>query len=186
MQRKTKAAIVVSVIGIILIAGILAALNTKDKRTVLKILTDKADLYVRDFHYTEVGDPETTWKIKADSAKYVKNKNIAFLENVEVTLITSAGTTLYLQGQEGRFHTESRNIDVSGNVEVTSDRGEHFTTDSLTYSFLDKKVYTDSIVVMETPGIKVAGKGLYVSLQGRTMTLFDDVTAFIHNFQITP
>jgi len=185
MKRK---GIIIGLLLIIIVSALFVHSGMKKKGTegVLKILSDKADLYIRDFHYTEVGDPESTWEIDADSAKYEKKKNLALLENVRVKLVTSDGRTFLMTGTEGRFHTDSRNIDVYGNVEIISDNGDRFTTDYLNYSYSEKRVYTESRVTMENPRIRITGVGLSLLLKTKRLTLLSNVRALINDFNINP
>jgi len=105
---------------------------------LLKIMSEKIDLQVRDVHYTEVGDPDSIWEINADTARYAKKEDLVFFDNVRVKLIMSDGRTFVMTGKTGRLHTDTKDMEVFGNVEVTSDKGDRFTTDHLNYSSSDK------------------------------------------------
>jgi LPS export ABC transporter protein LptC len=179
------------IVGVLLIIGVSVfllfnGLEKKEGEGVLKIISDKADLYVRDFHYTEVGDGESTWVIDADSAQYIRKKNLALLKNVRVKFFTSDGKTFLMTGKEGQLYTDSRNIDICGNVQIISDNGDRFMTECLNYSYSEKKVYTQNRVTMENPQLKITGVGLTILLTKKTISLLSDVRAFINNFNISP
>jgi len=184
MKKRT---IIIAILIFVMIIATLFVFGVKKnkKEVVLKILSEKADLYVRDFHYTEVGDPESTWEINADSAKYVKKENLVFLENVWVKLITSGGRTFLMTGEEGRLNTKIKDISVKGNVVILSDNRDRITTDYLNYSDSDKRVYTDSRVRMTNPSMELEGVGLSISLKTKKLTLLSEVNALINDFNIT-
>jgi LPS export ABC transporter protein LptC len=183
---KKRTIIIAILIFVMVISALFVFVVKKNKKeVVLKILSEKADLYVRDFHYTEVGDPESTWEINADSAKYVKKENLVFLENVRVKLITSDGRTFLMTGEEGRLNTDIKDISVKGNVVIFSDNGDRITTDYLNYSDSEKKVYTDSCVRMRTPRMKLKGVGLSISLKTKKLRLLSQVSAIISDFNLT-
>jgi len=52
--------------------------NIYDKpKNIVKILSDQVDLQINDFIYTEVGEDNSKWEVKAESAKYIKKENLA-------------------------------------------------------------------------------------------------------------
>ena len=62
--------IIIGLAGLLVIVSVVVVargLGDKKKDVALKILSDKADLYVRNFHYTEFGDPDSTWEVDADA-----------------------------------------------------------------------------------------------------------------------
>lgn len=178
---KKKRIIIGLLLGITITSLLLFFLTVKEKEKsgVLKIVADKADLYVRDFNFTEVGDPDSTWNIKADSARYMRNENVAVLEHVTVTMTASDGEVYYLKGDEGRFHTESKNMTISGNVEIYSEHGDHVSTDSITYSDAEKEVTTGNIVTMRNNYVTLQGVGLSLLLKQRHLALLSKVDAVI-------
>lgn len=153
-------------------------IKTKED-VLLKIMSEKIDLQVKDVHYTEVGDPDSIWEINADTARYAKKEDLVFFDNIRVKLIMSDGRTFVMTGKTGRLHTDTKDIEVFGNVEVTSDKGDRFTTDHLNYSSSDKEVYTDKRVTMKNPQIEISGIGMTLSMKNEKVTLLSRVNAVI-------
>jgi LPS export ABC transporter protein LptC len=153
-------------------------IKTKED-VLLKIMSEKIDLQVKDVHYTEVGDPDSIWEINADTARYAKKEGLVFFDNIRVKLLMSDGRTFVLTGKTGRLHTDTKDIEVFGNVEVTSDKGDRFTTDHLNYSSSDKTVYTDKRVTMKNPQIEISGIGMTLSMKNEKVTLLSRVNAVI-------
>lgn len=183
-RRKLILTLVVIILGLSTLL-VMYAEKKSEERGVLKIISDKADLYVREFHYAEVGDPQSTWEIDADSAQYVKRRNLALLKNVRVKLTTADGTVYVMKGKEGRFYTDTKDMDVSGDVEIISDNGDRFRTDHLNYSDSKKRVSTESAVIIDNPQIKISGVGLFLFLHEKRATLVSDVKAYVTDFSMT-
>ena len=103
------------------------------EKALLKIMADRVDLQVRNVRYTEVGDDGMKWEITADTARYQKKENLAFFERFTVHLVMKDGGTYVMTGDKGRFNTESRDLEIEGNVVIVSPQGDRFTTDHLQY-----------------------------------------------------
>lgn len=170
--------------GIFLFAVVLViyALYTVHREEhVLKVLSDKVDFQIRDFHYTEVGDPDVTWEINADTATYIKEDDVTLFENVRVRLVFSSGDVYVITGAKGSLHTDTKDVDIRGNVVACTDQGDRFETASLHYSHNDGDgmIHTEDAVSILRPGIRVRGIGMNLSLKGRKATLLSDVEATV-------
>ena len=181
-MKNKKAIIIGSVVFLVLAAVVFLILraeySSEDNR--IKILSDNIDLQVRDVLYTDVADTGLKWEIIADTAKYMKNENLAVFDNLKIKVIMQDGKTFVMTGKSGRMNTETKNIEISGNVTIVSDRGDRLTTDILKYSGSEKRFYTDSPVVMENARMQVRGTGMTLSLNDQGLSLLSKVKARIH------
>jgi len=181
-MKNKKAIIIGSVVFLVLAAVVFLILraeySSEDNR--IKILSDNVDLQVRDVLYTDVADTGLKWEIIADTAKYMKNENLAVFDNLKIKVIMQDGKTFVMTGKSGRMNTETKNIEISGNVTIVSDRGDRLTTDILKYSGSEKRFYTDSPVVMENARMQVRGTGMTLSLNDQGVSLLSKVKARIH------
>lgn len=153
--------------------------NQSDNNRI-KILSDNTDLQIRDVFYTDVGDSGLKWEIKADTAKYKKNEQIALFEKVVVKVIMQDGRTFVMTGNQGRMNTETKNMEISGNVTIASDKGDRMTTDILKYSDSEQRFYTDSPIKLENPRMQVRGTGMSLSLKDKDVSLLSQVKARVH------
>jgi len=146
-------------------------------KALLKIMSDRVDLQVRDVHYTEVGDSGMKWEITADAARYQKKENLALFDKLEIKLFMKDGMTFVMTGDHGRLNTESRDMEIEGNVGIVSENGDRFATDRLRYRNADKVIETDRPVVMENETVRVSGVGMVVTLEGKKVTILSQVRA---------
>ena len=180
-MKKWTVCISVAIIGTLLIITSLF-FEKHEEKGILKIISGNADLQVKDFHYTEVGNHDVVWEIDADTAQYFRNESHAVLKNVRVKLIASDGKAYFMTGDEGHMNSETKDIEVHGNVVVTSDRGDRFESKDIHYRYREKKIFTDSPVTMSNKSIKVRGKGLAIFIEEKKLALLSNVTATMLNW----
>ena len=147
------------------------------KKAALQIIPDNIDLQIKNFHYTEVGDPEWKWQINADTAKYAKKQNLAYFDRVKIKLIRRDGETLNISGDKGIYRTDNKNAQIIGNVELVTNRGERVTTEHLDYNDAEKKVSTADPVVFTSRNLEVKGKGMTFIVAEQEVTLHANVKA---------
>jgi LPS export ABC transporter protein LptC len=169
--------------GCVLLVGavflyVLCVVHKEDK-DVLKVISEKVDLQIKDFHYTEVGDPDLVWEINADTARYIRKDDITLFDNVKTKLIFSNGGIYTITGEKGSLHTDTKDMDIYGNVVVVSNSGDRFETDSLYYTDTNRRIYTKDTVEMTRPGTYIRGVGMTISLRDRRATLLSNVSAVI-------
>lgn len=183
MIFSKKKIIVLSVSVIVLAAAIIAIAlirNFGDKpKNILKILPDHVDLQIKDFVYTEVGSENAKWEVKAHTAQYQKKQNLALFDQVQIKLTTAEKKVYVMTGDKGQMLTDKKDIEIKGNVVITSDSGDRFTTDYLKYSDAEKKFYTDAPVLMVNKSMKIQGKGLTIFMNTGELSLASAVKAEI-------
>ena len=179
--RKSKVVVIVMIVIIIGAAAVIFFVqrSSSSKNQFLNILADKVDLQVKNVLYTDVGASGMKWEIKADSAKYVKNENLVLFDRIRVKLVMSDGRTLVMTGDKGKSNTETEDMEVSGNVEIMTEKGDRLTTDILKYSGTQQRIYTDSAVKLENSRMQVKGVGLSFSLEDKDLALLSKVKASI-------
>jgi LPS export ABC transporter protein LptC len=76
--------------------------------------------------------------------------------------------------------TDKKDIEIKGNVAITSESGDRFNTDYLKYSDAEKKFYTDAPVTMENNRMKIRGRGLTLFMNTGELNLSSSVKAKIN------
>jgi LPS export ABC transporter protein LptC len=177
-KRRRILFIVVFLAAVVSVAAIvIIGIRKESGKSLLKIMSDRVDLQVRNVHYTEVGDSGMKWEITADAARYQKKENLAFFDKPAVKLVMKDGKAFVMTGDHGRFNTESRDMEIEGNVGIVSENGDRFTTDRLRYRNAEKMIETDRPVAMENKSVRVSGVGMIVSLEGKKVDILSQVRA---------
>jgi LPS export ABC transporter protein LptC len=182
MKFKKRIVVITGVIILVIsVAAIVLVMESRKSspNPLLNIMSDKVDLQVKNINYTDVGDSGLKWEIKADSAKYIKSENLAMFDRVRVKLLMSDGKTIVMTGDKGTLNTNTKDMEITGNVEVVSDRGDRLTTDILKYSGSERRIYSEVAVTMENARMQVRGMGMSLSLEDKDVALLSRVRANI-------
>jgi LPS export ABC transporter protein LptC len=182
MKFKKRIVVITGVIILVIsVAAIVLVIESRKSSPspLLNIMSDKVDLQVKNINYTDVGDSGLKWEIKADSAKYIKSENLAMFDRVRVKLLMSDGKTIVMTGNKGTLNTNTKDMEITGNVEVVSDRGDRLTTDILKYSGSERRIYSEVAVTMENGRMQVRGMGMSLSLEDKDVALLSRVRANI-------
>jgi LPS export ABC transporter protein LptC len=184
-MKISKKTIIISSIIIVFVAVVIAIvtivkISENKSRNLVKILPENIDLQIKGFVYTEVGEANSKWEVKADTATYYKKQNIAVFDRVQVTLTTSDGKVYLMTGDKGQMLTDKKDLEIKGNVIITSAAGDRFSTDYLNYSDAEKKFYTNAPVSMENKRMKIKGVGLTLFINNGKLNLSSLVKAKIN------
>ena len=179
MKTKRKTVLIVAILTVILsVTAILAiGLRRAPEKALLKIMSDRVDLQVKNVRYIDVGDSGMTWEITADTARYRKKENLALFEKVKVRLVMKDGRVFVMNGDRGRLNTQSRDMEIEGNVGIVSENGDRFATDRLLYRDAGRRIETDRLVVMENRSVRISGVGMILTLDEKKITLLSQVRA---------
>jgi len=182
LSKKTKIISIILIIFVVITVAVWVIKNNiYDKpKNIIKILSDQVDLQIKDFIYTEVGEDNSKWEVKAENAKYIKKENLALFDRVKIKLTTSAGKVFIMTGDKGQMLTDKKDIQIKGNVVIVSDKGDRFSTDYLNFNDAEKKFYTDAPVTIENKKMKIKGTGLTLYINTGELTLSSMVKAKIN------
>lgn len=180
MKRRKRTVLILAILAAVLSLSVFLAIRMIGKspeKALLKILSDKVDLEVRNVRFSEVGDSGMNWEIIADTARYQKKENLAIFERMKVRLVMSGGETYVMTGDRGLFHTASRDMEIEGNVVIVSENGNRLLTDRLRYRNAEKRIESDRPVVMENRTVRISGVGMIFSLEQKKVSLLSQVRA---------
>ena len=76
--------------------------------------------------------------------------------------------------------TDKKTIEINGNVVITSDDGDRFSTDYIKYDDAEKKFYTEAPVTMKNKQMKITGKGLVIYMNKGELNIPSMVKAIIN------
>jgi LPS export ABC transporter protein LptC len=179
MKRGRKTVLIVVILAAVLATAAIITFNIpkEPEKALLKIMSDRVDLQVRNVRFTDVGDSGMKWEIVADTARYQKTDNLVFLEKLTIKLVTKDGRVFTMTGDQGKLNTESRDMEIKGNVNIVSDHGDRFRTDHLRYLNAGKLIQTEGSVVIENKSLRLSGVGMNLYLEEKRVALLSQVRA---------
>ncbi|MDP2854939.1 MAG: LPS export ABC transporter periplasmic protein LptC [Smithellaceae bacterium] len=182
LNKKVKIIAATLIIVVFVAAAIftMVRLIGEKKANIIKILPNEADVRIQDFVYTEVGQDNIRWEVKAKSAQYQKKQNLALFDQVQIKLTTKEGKVFTMTGDKGEMLTDKKDVEIKGHVVIISDTGDKFTTDYLRYSDAQKKITTNAPIMMESKRMKIHGVGLSIFINKGELTLSSGVKAKIN------
>lgn len=173
--KKTKIAIMLS---ILLIGGVVLVslwVNLQERKKALeeaekipKISTEGADQRLEKIHFVEEKHGKKTWELEANAIYQYQGQNILLLEDVKVIYYAKDGRSFTISGDKGKVHQDSKDMELVGNVLLTSTDGYRLKTHSMSYQHLSKQARTPDPVEFEGEQIRLTGKGMLIDMEAKT------------------
>ena len=165
--RKTLRAVLLGflfAIGGTIAYFILGSSNNQLNLGEISLTASDADLNIDKMHVVQNTEGVREWELWADSAKVYRQKGLTILKNLRLRFYPKEGEPAHVTAQEGTMQNESRNIRISGDVTILASNGVSMKTDSLYFRSKEKRIDSDSRVLMEGARFRLVGTGL----QGQT------------------
>ncbi len=179
-----KKAKVVILILILLIGGIVFArlwLSLRgreasgEREDPAKVSAGGADVRLEKIRFVEDKHGERTWELEAKSIQQYQDKNIMELEDVKVIVYMEGGRTVTISGNKGKVYQDSKDMELVGDVLLTSSDGYRLKTHSVSYHHSERKVTTPDFVEIEGKEIQLAGRGMFVDMEAKTIRVLNQV-----------
>jgi LPS export ABC transporter protein LptC len=110
-----------------------------------------------------------------NSARQYEEQNMMVLEDVKLTFYGKEGRIFYLTSKQGKIYQDSKNVDLTGDVVLTSNDGYQLKTQSASYDHSEKIVRTPDPVEIEGEQIRMTGKGMLVNVEAKTFRILSQV-----------
>jgi len=147
--------------------------------TGIRIPKIKGDLKVGNLFLTEEKEGTVQWELEAKLAESFRKDNKTVLEDLQVTMYGQGGRVVTLRGDRARIDERTRNMEVEGDVVVTSSDGLRLRTDFLQYDHSRREITTESAVTINGKGVRISGKGLRMELANETISILREVETSI-------
>ena len=145
--------------------------GSENEESLAKIPRVDADMHLQTIRLVEDKHGKKTWELDAKAMQQYQNQNIILLEDVKVTFYTQDGRSFMLSGNKGKIYQDSKNMELVGDVLLTSSDGYRLKTQSLSYQHANKKAFTSDPVEIEGKEIQVVGTGMRVDMEAKIMKI---------------
>lgn len=172
-MKKIKIGILISivVIGLLVLSSLWVKLREKkasEKEEQLpKISTEGADMRLEKIRFVEDKHGQRTWELEASQIQQYQGQSLMILRDVKVTFYSKDGRVFIVTGKEGKFYQDSKNMELVGDVMLTSSDGYRLKTQSVSYDHSKKRVSTPDPVEIDGEQIRLVGKGMTVDMEAR-------------------
>jgi LPS export ABC transporter protein LptC len=173
--RSLLAIVILSCLGVMALLVWQTIRPSKETTTSTKRPEETASLKLDRIHYLETREGIKEWELDADSASYFKDEETILLQKVRATFFGKNHETYFLVAEKGKFHTQTKVIEIFAGVKIDSSHGYHMETHSLTYSADRKLLRTDDPVEINGPEFYMTGKGMIVDLNQERLKVLGGV-----------
>jgi LPS export ABC transporter protein LptC len=180
-MRKAKVIILLSIVligGIVLVslwANLRERKASEASEKLPKIFNSGADMRLEKVRFVEDKHGQKTWELEANSVQQYQEQNIMVLEDVKVAFYAKEGRTLFLKGKQGKVYQDSKNVELTGGVVLTSSDGYQLKTQSVSYQHAEKILSTPDPVEIEGEQLRITGKGMLVNTETKTFKILSQV-----------
>ena len=180
-MRRIKIAILISIVligGIVLVSLWVNLRERKASEAVEKppaVSTEGADMRLEKVRFVEDKHGQKTWELEAKSVRQYQDRNVMVLEDVKVTFYGKEGRTFFLTGKQGKVYQDSKNVELVGDVVLTSSDGYRLKTYSASYHDSEKVMSTPDPVEIEGEQIRLTGKGMLIHTEDKTFKILSQV-----------
>ncbi|MBN2468330.1 MAG: LPS export ABC transporter periplasmic protein LptC [Deltaproteobacteria bacterium] len=189
-QRLSRAKVTfyVAALGIAALLGVAVTLTfnvllSREQSATIPVIPENstdADHVFQGIDYTATNkEGMTEWRLTAATARYFEENKRAELKTVGITFYSKEGAVYRVRGDNGVFNTESKDVQLSGNIIGTSNDGYQFRTTSILYKADTKKAQTDDRVFLEGPQVNLEGQGMVVDVEKKRILLLHNVKAHV-------
>lgn len=143
---------------------------------ILETLPQDIDLALDHLHYTETQDGKKRWTLSSDRAEYLRSSHLVRLTPVQLVFYDAGSFgDLTLTADYGELQEDTRQVDVRGNVVVTTGGGEQLTTESLRYDEQRRALTTAAPIHYLAAQMELTGVGLLIDLEKEVLVVKENV-----------
>ncbi|SCY86114.1 LPS export ABC transporter periplasmic protein LptC [Desulfoluna spongiiphila] len=135
---------------------------------------EKATLTLDKMRHTSSRQGVDEWSVEAETVNLYNTENRAVFLMLTARYFEKSGAVTTLTADKGVLDTETRNMEVSGNVVVTRG-GITITSDALTYTKESQVIISTTPVVITDSISRLTGDAMFLDLAGGRMTLDGNV-----------
>ncbi len=153
----------------------------KDPDAAMALLPENTDISLNQIHQISTRDGIKEWSLDADTVRFQKKENRSVLSNVSVTFFLKDGGTVHVTGTEGVFLTDTKDIEIWGDVVV---RYGQYTlrTEKLTYGHKTRSVHTETPILLEGEGVFLSGNNMTFSFADEQVIVGGGVETKVTDF----
>lgn len=180
-MRRLKIAILLSILlvgGIVLASlwsNLLGRRSSERMERIPEVSTGGADMCLEKIRFVEDKHGQKTWELEARAIQHYQDQNLMVLEDVKVKVYLKEGRILVLTGKKGKVHQDSKDMELVGDVVLTSSDGYRLKTHSVSYSHRDKIARSSDPVEIEGEQLRLTGRGMLVEMENKTFKILSQV-----------
>lgn len=174
-KRKTASIGIVLLISAFFLYLIMSYQPFKEKGKVQPLPKISSDIMLKKAKMIEMEGEKKKWELEADVAEHFTDKKFSSFKDVKVIFYDKEGKPIVLTGKEAKVFTESKDIEVKKDVQVTNSAGYKLNTESLHYNAGSKTGDTRDFVRVDGPELTLTGNGAILDMQTGKISVLNNV-----------
>lgn len=158
-QRLSRVLFVGVALFVVVVVGVLVLRGRGVQSVPSEGPQTRADYRIKEVELQEEMKDGVTWQLQADQAEAYEKAGRTLLRKVRIR-IQEPDRSWTVTGDEGEMAQESKNVELRGNVILTSSDGLRLETTRLRWDADAKRAWTDEPVTLHQKGAVVQGQGL--------------------------
>jgi len=135
--------------------------KNKTESSTVTSKKSSAEQAIENFTLTHTSQGEKEWELEADRAEVYKTEGKTIVQKLKIKFYDQRKITSIVTARQGELHSPSGDMEVRGDVVVTSEKeGTKLNTESLRWDARRKKIVTDDLVRQERGDTIITGQGL--------------------------
>jgi LPS export ABC transporter protein LptC len=183
-MRKAPFAILACVVLFLsVVLGVLLHRSRVTRSAVQAPIESTADARIKEVHLQEQTRDGSRWQLDAEIAESFQEQGRTIMRKV-VIQVQQRGQTWTVIGDEGDLVDQSKDVELRGNVVLTSSDGLRLETQRLRWTAAEQRAWTNDPVVIYRSGAIVRGTGFESRVEqemnevkGRVRATFSKVKA---------
>lgn len=157
---------------------ILQEVNKSTTEIVTEVGQEDSGLFLQDFHRVEVRDGKPVWEVKAKSAKYFQNEDLALVNDLALVVYKAKEPSVRIQANAAKLYLNTdalKRAELEGSIVVDLDQTLQVRTETATYRKDKNSVVAPGAVKIIGKGYEISGGKMRVSLENQIVELGDGV-----------
>jgi LPS export ABC transporter protein LptC len=151
------------------------------KVAVLKKIKTDEGFIIGEVHYNDPSYQGTRCVLDAVRVTLSKDKLLSSFDSFRLKLVPLNNPSIEIKGNKGVYDQNAKELNLRGNLQVSSDNGYSIYTEHITYSLKDGVLKSDEPVRIAGPFFSASGKGLLINPENNTYEIISDVTTLIES-----
>ncbi|MBW1971754.1 MAG: LPS export ABC transporter periplasmic protein LptC [Deltaproteobacteria bacterium] len=145
-------------------------------------IDSKVKMSLKNVFVSESTGGKIRWEIQAAKLAQFGKNDIVKVEKVKALFYTKDGTKVQIKGKTGEIKIKTKDITLSGDVEIIYGNEYKMSTPSLFYRDNNRTITTEDLIKIESNNFFVQGVGLVIELKSERVILNNKVKAKIFPF----
>ena len=140
-----------------------------DTGDIISSITNDASISIDKVHQETTRDGKKEWSLDASSAQYVIQKKQAIFNEIEAIYFLKGNKKIYITAKKGILNTESKDIELTGNV-IVKNEDYNLNTEVLYFDNENRKIYSKAPVKIIDGSSNLMAKSMTIDLNTNNLT----------------